>query len=326
MRAFFTRIWLCCTNSSSYKELIGKSFWNGFWYLYWLLVVTTFLSAITFAVQATVYMSQIKAWIGEAKETVPELYPAELVLTLSGGQLFTNVEEPYVFPLPEGWEAAMVASQEDDEDENDKEDGVNVKHLLVIDTKATAEQYPEYETAVLLTKTAAIARDDNTLKVFLYSEFQKKGVAPIIMNREVYTQVAGKALPFLDFIPSIIIGFAVIALLVLPWFGAAFGVLGYLLYLLIFTLLAWAIAAIMGRKFTYGELYHLGFYALTPAIVAGWILHWLNLGFSMLFTLVFLVTMGFVAGAFPKNYGNEKSPRITKGTKKFVKSKKRKST
>lgn len=314
MSTFFTRIWLCCTSPSSYKELKAKSFWSGFWYLYWLLVVTTFLSAITFAVQATVFMPQIKTWIEEAKETVPGLYPEELILTLSGGQLSTNVEEPYVFPLPAGWEAAMTHRAK--EDEKDEEDGPALKHVLMIDTTATVEQYPEYETVVLLTKTAAIAREKNAIKVMLYSEFQKDGVAPIIMNREVYTQVTQKALPFLDFIPTIIVTIALVAVLLLPWIGAAFGALGYLLYLLVFTLLAWLIAATMGRKFTYGELYRLGFYALTPAIIIGWISHWLDLGFSMLFTLIFLVTMGAATHAFPVKGVKIKSTKSPKKQKK----------
>lgn len=319
---FFTRIWLCCTSPSSYKELKGKSFWSGFWYLYWLLVVTTFISAVVFAAQATVLMPKIKMWIDQAQQQVPDLYPAELVLTLSGGELQTNVEEPYVFPLPPGWEAAMVASRENDEDKYDEEDGVSVQHILVIDTNATVEDYPQYETAVLLTKTAAVARDNNALKVMLYSEFQKDGTSPIILNREVYDEVTAKALPFLDFIPVIILCMVVAGLLLLPWFGAAFGVLGYLLYLLVFTLLAWAIAAVMSRKFTYRDLYVLGFYGLTPAIIIELFLRLVTTGRSMLSTLVFLVTMGLVIGAFPKQGSKVVAPAMAGSPKKSKKPKK----
>lgn len=310
MRAFFIRIWLCCTSPSSYKDLKGKSFWSGFWYLYWLLVVTTFISAVIFAIQATVYMPQIKMWIDQAQQRVPDLYPVELVLTLSGGQLSTNVEEPYVFPLPAGWEAAMVEKGEEEEEDQ------RIQHLLVIDTNATVEEYPEYETAVLLTKTAAIARDKNAIKVMLYSEFQKDGVAPITMNREVYTQVMQKALPFLDFVPVIVLCMAVAALLLLPWFGAAFGVISYLLYLLVFTLLSWLIAAIMKRDLGYSALYRLGFYALTPAIIIGWIMERLHVEIPMIFTVVFLVMVGKVAGAFPKKGLPLKSPNNPKSARK----------
>lgn len=295
MRAFFTRTWLCCTNPSSYKELKGKPFWSGFWYLYWLIVVMTFLAAVIFATQATVFLPQIQEWIGQAKQTVPDLYPAELTLTFSGGQLFTNVEEPYIFPLPSAWEEAIRAEAGEDDE------SPRTRHLLVIDTSATAEQYSEYETAALLTKNAAVARDDNTLKVVLYSEFQQEGAPPIVMNRAVYDEVMSKALPFLDYVPSIVIGAAVAMLLLLPWFAAGVGVLGYLLYLLVFTLLAWVIAAIMGRKFTYRDLYCLGLYALTPAIVLEWILERLDFETPMVFTAVFLVMMGCVIRVFSKD-------------------------
>ncbi|TSC60773.1 MAG: Uncharacterized protein Greene041662_76 [Candidatus Peregrinibacteria bacterium Greene0416_62] len=295
LRTFFTRIWLCCTNPSSYKELRGKSFWSGFWYLYWLLVVTTFMSAVIFAVQAKVYMPKIHTWIADAKETVPDLYPVDLVLTLSGGQLSTNVEQPYVFPLPPAWEAAMLVIQEDEGGDNNN--GV-IKHLLMIDTAATVEDYPQYETLVLLTKKAAIGRDKNGLKVLLYSQYQKENVPPMVFTRKVYEEVTAKALPFLDYLPTIVISLVISGVLLFPWFLALFGVLGYLLYLLIVTLLSWIIAAMMKRTFTYGELYCLGFYGLTPAIVIGWVLERLNVGFSMLFTVIFLVTMGMVVRAF----------------------------
>jgi hypothetical protein len=136
-----------------------------------------------------------------------------------------------------------------------------------------------------------------------------------MINREIYTTLTQKALPYLDFIPAVIVGIAVIAVFLLPWFGAAFGVLGYLLYLLVFTLLVWAIAAMMGRKFTYGELYRLGFYGLTPAIIVGFVSHWLDLQFSMLFTLIFLITMGIVVHAFPKG-DVPKTVSMKKSTKK----------
>ncbi|OGJ58070.1 hypothetical protein A2881_05000 [Candidatus Peribacteria bacterium RIFCSPHIGHO2_01_FULL_55_13] len=264
---------------------------------------------MVFALQATVFMPQIKEWIGEAKQTVPDLYPVELVLTFSGAELSTNVEEPYVLPLPPKWEAALLSS-EDEQDEEDDEDEPQFTHLLVIDTTATVEEYPEYETAVLLTKTAVIARDDNGLRVVFYREFQKPGTSPIIINRELYNEVTAKALPFLDFIPAIIFTLAVFAVLLLPWIAAPFILLGYLLYLLVFTLLAWVLAAIMSRKFTYGELYKLGMYGLTPAILIEWVLHWFHTGIAMLFSLIFLVTMGIVIHAFPKK-GSKKAASVS---------------
>lgn len=299
MRNFFSRVWLCCTKPASYKQWKGKSFWSGFWYLYWLLVVTTFVSAVIFAAQATVFMPKIQAWIREAKQTVPELYPEELVLTFSGAELFTNVEEPYIFPLPAGWEEKFLAYMESDT-LKEEERRIDVEHILIIDTDASVEQYDAYGAAVLLTEKAAIARDKSTIKVMLYSDFQKPGAAPIVINKELYTEVTSKALPFLNFIPPIIIGVAICAVLLLPWFAAAIGVMVYLAYLLLFTLLAWGLAAIMRRKFTYSELYKLGFRALTPAILVEWILADIGVTLPLVFSTIFLVMMGLVMKEFPK--------------------------
>lgn len=287
MRTFFSRVWLCCSRPSEYyKAFHKKTFWNGSFYLYWLLVLTTFVTMLVAAVKVSVYLPQVRTWIAEAQVTVPTLFPEDLTLTLSGGMLSTNVEEPYVFPFPEEWENALLDEE--------------LKHFIVIDTKATVEDFSSYETALLFTKGAMIVKDDQGVRVMLFADHEELQGQSFTMDRARFQQMTEMLLPYLNVLPSILIGCIVAGVLLFPWIVAAFSVVGQWIYLLFFTFVSWIIAMIMGRKTSYGELYRFGFYVSTLGILLSLIVSRIYTWPIFASTGVDLLMMILVLRSFPK--------------------------
>ena len=304
LRPFFRRIRLSLTRPSSYRELRGVSFWRGVRYLYGLLVLAAYITAVLFAIRVAVSAPDIRTFLDDAKGRIRDLYPANLVLTFENGKLRTNVQEPYVFPIPGPWED-LLREAEDGEAEFD--------HLLTINTSADIADYPAARSLFLMTETALVAPDKGgSYQVFPYRNVGGGGT--FVFNRDVYESVVVKVLPFLDSLLPILAGLATGGFVFLPWIGAAFFLVGELLFLLVFTLPAWLVDALMKRRLGYGTLYRLGLYALTPAVIVQFALTQFGTAVPFLPTAVFLVMMGLVIKAFP--VASTRRPQSCTGTGK----------
>ena len=288
MKAFFNRIRLCCTQASSYPELRKKTFWNGVVYLYWLLVIVAFLSLAILIGKLSFVVYDIKN-SPDIKNTIVTLFPNELVLTMKDGELSTNVKEPYIFPLPAKWKEALESQSEE-----------IPSHFLTIDTSASFEDFYAYDSLILLTKTAVIARKEYAAEVVEYKNILKEE-DNFMLDSTRYKALVEEALPLIDrAMSTMLIPVIAISLLVMPLIaGMIFGVI-VLLYLVIATLLAWLLAAIMQRRTEYSELYRIGLYALTPSIIIESILVAFGVSFFLLPTAIFLITMGMVLQEWPK--------------------------
>ena len=289
MKAFFNRIRLCCTQASSYPELRKKTFWNGVGYLYWLLVIVAFLSLAIVIGKISFIVYDIKN-SPDIKNTIVTLFPSELVLTMKDGELSTNVKEPYIFPLPAKWEEIL----------ENRSTGDMPSHFLTIDTSASFEDFYTYDSLILLTKTAIIARKEYAAEVVEYKNILKDE-DDFMLDSTRYKALVAEALPLIErAMSTMLIPVIAISLLVMPLIaGIIFGVI-YLLYLVIATLLAWLLAAIMQRRTEYSELYRIGLYALTPSIIIESILIAFGVSFFLLPTAIFLITMGMVLQEWPK--------------------------
>ncbi len=177
-------------------------------------------------------------------ETIVGSFPSDLQITIKGGQLSTNVVEPYYIPLPTDLSTSA----------NSKTSSHQPKNLAVIDTKATSplDSFAQYDTSILVTKDYLISQK-STGQVTV----QKLSSLPdTVINQAKISDWITKLHPFLlIFIPLMIIGIIIGAFI--------FTVIGNLIFLLIYSLVVWLVQKIRKTGMTYGQSYKLGFYAIT---------------------------------------------------------------
>ncbi len=292
IQRFFRNIYLSATSTQSYPPRLTQTFSSGLGYLYWLLVCTTFISAVGFALMLFAARPQIQAFVSDAEKNLGSMYPDELVLTLSGGELSTNVETPYALD-PWFWSSEMLQ-----EEMQINEVGAST-HFILIDPTATVEDYPTLDTLILLTRTAAVMRDDNGIRVALYSELDI--TEPIVLDKKAYMEMVTAVQPFVAMIPSLVDGLMLFLIVLAPFAGAFFHWLWLLMYLLVFTVIVLLLSSLMKRHLSYGQLYHLGLYGITLSVLYSLIATWVPALSSIpfVFTIIFLVCMWMVLKVFP---------------------------
>jgi len=235
---------------------------------------------------------QIQEFARNAEQELAGMYPSELVLTLSGGELSTNVDTPYTID-PSFWSSEKLREGfESGETEMPT-------HFVVIDLEATAESYATQDTLFLLTRTAAVMRDNDGIRLMPYSDLETD--EPLVLDKATYMELVTAVQPFVQMIPSIVDGLMLFLIVLGPFVGAFFYWLWLLAYLLVFTLAVLVISGIMKRRLSYGQLYHLGLYGITLSVLYSLVSSWipqLN-AVPFIFTLVFLVWMWNILRIFP---------------------------
>jgi len=272
LRTFFKTLARTFTDPKYYQDIIAAaaSFSFKYFFFFYLLLavaITTYTSVN--------FLPTIGEYADQAIDDVVNLYPDDLVLTLDGGQLATEgVAEPIIFGLPS--EADIGLPEEE------------IENLLVIDTSADVGDINNYKAFILLTKTDAVMRSDESLSAYR-----------VIPLSEISSQMPDKILkldkPFIDQqMPQI--NQALDQLMkMLPWlvflFLAAWLPISRLFYLLLMSLVTWALASMFGRGLNYGKVFQIGLHTVTIAdgVTKLQRLIYPSL-FPFLFTLAFLGT------------------------------------
>jgi len=180
-------------------------------------------------------------------------YPKGLELKIKNGQLSSNTIEPFFF-------------------DPDQRITANVRrHFLIIDTKGTIDNYPNYNTYILATKNAVVyPSKSNNDKIQETSVFYFKDMKrDFTMNKNVYDSFlkmvkpySGRVLFFVDYVVLILLFLFLI-------FGSLFWTFGIMFGLLILTFFAWLINLIFKKHLSYGSLYKMGMHAVTlPLIIS----------------------------------------------------------
>ncbi len=286
LKRFALTIWRAMTDARSYvDDFAHRTTGSALGYLYWLLVTWSLLVLLTLAGLAIFITPRIEPLANQHLQIIQDWYPDELIVTISGGVLSTNVNEPYILDIPTEW--------------NDMNNGSDdPAHAIVIDTKGSIDDFADYDTLILLTDKAVVVRDDNGVRMFPYGEEGE----PIVIDEALVagniTLVRDNLVPWL---PWMLWGVYIVALLVAPWIVGGAMWLGELLFLLWATAVLWIIAKIIGRNLRYGELYKLGLFGVTNSLALAFIVSLLsNLDVAWIPTIVFFVWMTYVVVQFPR--------------------------
>lgn len=270
-QTFFYSLKKSLFDSKYYKKDIAKaSFWFSYKYLLFLLLILVFIRSFSLGALYLKNRPFIQPRVNRVLAYAEKLYPANLELKLRDGKLLTNVKEPYIYDL----------------DHKLKID--NTRHLLVIDTKGSIENYPTYNTYVLATRNAVVypskAQNNNIeqTSVYYFSNIKQD----VTLNQRIFNDFlnsirpyANKALFFVDWLVLIFISLYLI-------FGSVLWASAVMFGLLIMTFFVWIVNLIFNKKYNYGTLYRFGMHAVTWPIIISEVMKY----FSLFLPGVYLIT------------------------------------
>lgn len=244
------------TKPRSYSDLMKRSFWRGYGYLYLFFFIITLAKSVQFGGELFRSLPKVEASLPVVKQTIVQAYPEELVIEIKNGQASTNVVEPYTITLKDIYPKLKPKDN---------------ARLVTIDTRATADDYERYGSFILLTKNHLIypARNESSRKFGAYEITPLSSIKEdLVIDRPLYSMLTAKILPYVDKVPAFLQTLAVVAIVLFPFIGALFMVNAALFYLLVMTLVVWIIAKLMKRGLSYGTLFKTGLYGLTlPVLV-----------------------------------------------------------
>jgi hypothetical protein len=260
-----------------YKDVAKASFWFSYKYLFLLLVCLSLIRSVQLGVAYSTVRKNIPSYVAIAKKELTNIYPKELELRISNGKLYTNVEEPYTIEFPKVF------------------GDMGGKHLIVIDTKGIADNYPKYNTIVLATKQALVYPDKQqgnrvTTQLYYFSELNRS----LYMDHSEYSKLVKNADPFFAKLPKLIDIAVVTIFLLLPLFGGFFWLSGILFGLVFLTIAVWIIEKILKTSYGYKTLFRMGMHGATWSILFSFLLDVTNQKVDYLYNLIFLGWMIFV--------------------------------
>jgi hypothetical protein len=274
LKTFFYSLKRSLFERKYYRDIAKDSFWFSFKYLWFLILILTIIKVISLSEQYLKIRHLIQPEVNKLMIMTKNLYPDELKLQIKNGQLSTNVKEPYLFDFKQKIKPTD-------------------KHILVIDTQGTIENYPNYNSYILATKNAVVYPSKSSsnrigeTSVFYFRNLKKD----FTLNKNIYNNFldiirpySNKALYFLDYFVMIFLFFFFI-------FGSLFRTVGIMFGLLFLTFFVWIINLIFKKQYSYKSLFKMGMHATTWPILISEISKYLNSPYPTFYTLIFFIWM-----------------------------------
>ncbi len=248
IKGFFQEIYNSLFNFDAYRIWQGDAFGKNLGYLFKLLLLTTFLSVLPIFFLLITQSFKLPDIVSQGRQTLQSAFPKELVLTIKNGQLSTNVKEPYYYDLPKSWAGGASPTT----------------HLITIATDSQVEDYERYESVVLVTKNAVVyPKSGSSQKEVLFLRDIKDGK----FGYQDYTKGLSQLDPYWNYIYPVFWFLVISLVLFVPFLGAAFGLLGQLLYLVFLGGVLWLIAKPLGFNKNFGQIYRILMHASTLPIL-----------------------------------------------------------
>lgn len=246
------------------KEVSKETFGEAFLYL---LKYVAFLAGVLslFLISALA----IFFFGGKYSEMVSELtllYPENLEITLSNGEVSTNVEEPYIIPFSED-----IYSAEGDDFEN----------FIVIDTKSpvTFESAQEYKTVALVGKnTFGIQNENGGFEIHTVPRDIQEALSRPWIDEKVQ-MISGIVRGW---------GFLIIALCI-PIFLFPSLVVGIMIYLVFAALFVWVVARVKGLSYGYKRSYIASMHLITLPQALSMAMPWVFFSIPLFRTILIVV-------------------------------------
>ena len=298
LKNFFILIWRCSSSLGVYGELVTRGVGRGIGYLYILLVLSSSLWILPLLGKTPALSEEVVPVSKSLAEEIQKFYPPELEIAVERGELRANVTQPYFIPMP-----AKLKEVLDKEPSDSEWRARNAKHFIEIDTNARVEDYLQRESLVLITKRSIVVPDkEKGLEVKTIPRNES-----FVLNRAIYDSYVPKVLYYIEMLPWFVSVAAPVCLIGLWFIIPCFTIVAYLFYLLFTSLLLRLLVVVLGARLSYGQIYAVSFYGLTPVILFQSI--WESYGSfpSFLFSILFLGWMGFVCAALARDKQSQKA-------------------
>jgi len=235
--------WKSITSFAYYKELVKMPFsfsWKYFWAF-----------SISLAVFLTVTISiavvpEINKFSQRFETRAPALFPNDLVIEIKNGEVSTNVPEPLHFPIPYELLTDTPGAVSDQ----------NQMYLVTFDTSASADDYFDSQSLILVTKNQFVAADSEAdYRVYSLKDFENMTIDKNFVDKQINT-----LLPFVRILPALAVFLIfVVFALILPIIR--------LISLIFLTVIVHLAARLMRVNLTYRKLYQIGLHALTLPVL-----------------------------------------------------------
>lgn len=236
--AFFSTIRDSFYGPALYASMKDRSLGSAFIFLLLVILLATLVGSVSILGGLFPFLDSFSK-----TDYVAKYYPEGLVITLKGGEVSTNQEEPYILPV-----SAEMKPKEGEP-----------KNILAIDTRPdiTLEALGSYDAFMTLTKHEVIFTDDNERRVF-----SLKSMPDLILGQataEKWMDIAKK------FVLAMSIPLAIVGILMVVTFTFSY----HLMASLLGAVIAILIGMLFQKKLSYGEGYKTALFATVPVIVLG---------------------------------------------------------
>lgn len=252
----------------------GKAKASPFKYFF---ILTVLLAVIQASFVTAAVVPGVRLIIAKLRENIVDLYPADLTIKITKGEVTTDVPQPYKIPL------SQLKRLLPDSTSDLGPAGLSAENLLVVDTKAKADDFSKYKTLALLTKSGMVIVDTESTGGFRYYPIPPEANQTI--DRRFVRSLWSQAAPLFNWvIPAIVAVIWVGLLLAYPVWN--------LIYLLFGALFLMVGTKFIGRRpLSYKTAYKYGLYSITVPLVLGFLLNLTGIAIPVpfFFSLVFLV-------------------------------------
>lgn len=237
LKRFINKVRDSIYNPTFYKSIPQSKLESAFSYFFLLVFVLSVIQTIFLAFPITKAITQLVN--KDLPKTVSQ-FPAELQIKIEDGKASTNVDEPYIIPLPAGGQ-------------ND------FKNFIVLDTKTpySEDSFNKYDTFTLLTRDSLYYRSDKNVEIRSAS---LSNVSNLTIDRASLTSLLNKYSPLVKWLiplAIILLGFILFLFYILRLFYAIF--LGLVILLT---------SRIIQPSLSFKQSYKVAIYAMTLGLLA----------------------------------------------------------
>jgi len=274
LKSFFQTVLSSIYDPEFYASIPERKKSSVFGFFAFIMFVAAVILSIPFLSSMARLLLQPSAEKNELIAEIQGLYPEELVLTVSGGTLSTNTDQPIIIPLPERWRHGM---------DNGKEQEAP-KNLLVIDTKHAIkiEDFKTYDTLAIM-DDRSFGYDERANGKIEIHDLSRAYASDVVIDQSKYAEsVVASEKIFRIFCFIMMPVFPIVVMIGLMLLNAA--------YMLFGAFVVSVAARTSGVRWSYGTAYKAGIHLLIPSLAYQLLeLHGLVISFPMAFTIILFI-------------------------------------
>ncbi len=239
INTFFYILKKTFTSPSYYKDILVSPIQFSLKFFFFFFFLYAFITTTFFTVRYLIPLNKLIVRLPEFAQT---LYPPELEITIHNGEASTNIYEPYYIPLSkvehlfQQWQQNILGAHTGKKD-----------NALVIDTQGSLDDFQQYNTFILLTKTSlSIMKNNGTFQTIPLTNIKN-----LIINQKTILALSSQIRPYTNNALPLLIGIVFLFFLI-------FFPLNKISILFIYAFIMKIVFRIFSFNLTYKKSYQIG--------------------------------------------------------------------